>query len=68
MTALIVIVIIAGAGYGYYYSLRRHPYIKCRECKGGGRHVGSVFTYAHGKCRKCGGTGRLDRFGTRFVK
>lgn len=52
---------------GYYFSLRAHPYTKCRLCNGSGRHFGTVYTSAHRRCRKCGGTGRKDRFGVRLV-
>jgi len=67
MAVLIVIVIVAAAGY--YVSLRIHPFTKCKECNGGGKHAGSLFSYAHRKCRKCGGTGRRDRLGVKlFVR
>ena len=64
MAIIIIIGIIVAAGY--YISLRIHPLTKCRECNGGGRHFGAVYTYAHRRCRKCGGTGRQDRLGTRL--
>ncbi|WP_300614141.1 hypothetical protein [Trebonia sp.] len=64
MAVLILIVIVAAAGY--YVSLRIHPFTKCRVCNGGGKHTGSVYTYAHRKCRKCGGSGRKDRLGVRL--
>jgi DnaJ-class molecular chaperone len=51
---------------GYFFSLRVHPYTKCRLCNGRGRHFGTVYTYAHRRCRKCGGTGRKDRLGVRL--
>ncbi len=63
MTLVIIIVIIAAVGY--YGSLRLHPLTKCKVCKGGGRHFGTVYTSAQRRCRKCGGSGRLDRLGTR---
>jgi DnaJ-class molecular chaperone len=63
MAILIVLIIIAAVGY--YISLRVHPLTKCKLCNGGGRHFGSVYTYAQRRCRKCGGSGRLDRLGTR---
>jgi len=66
MTLLIGIVIVAAVGY--YVSLRIHPFTKCSLCKGGGRHFGSVYTYAHRKCSKCGGTGRVDRLGVKLFK
>jgi DnaJ-class molecular chaperone len=61
----IVIILIVIAAFGYYISLRIHPLTKCKLCNGGGRHFGSVYTYAQRRCRKCGGSGRLDRLGTR---
>jgi DnaJ-class molecular chaperone len=64
MTDIIIIGIIAAVGY--FISLRIHPLTKCRLCNGGGRHFGSVYTYAQRRCRKCGGSGRLDRLGTRL--
>ena len=63
MAILIVLIVIAAVGY--YISLRIHPLRKCNLCNGGGRHFGSIYTYAQRRCRKCGGTGRLDRLGTR---
>jgi DnaJ-class molecular chaperone len=64
MAILIVICIIAGIGY--YLSLRIHPLTKCKVCNGGGRHFGTVYTYAQRRCRKCGGSGRQDRLGVRL--
>ena len=64
MVYIILIIIVAVAGY--FISLRIHPLAKCGQCKGTGRHNGSVYTYAHRRCRKCGGTGRKNRFGTRL--
>lgn len=62
----IVIVIVIIAALGYFISLRIHPLTRCRECNGGGRHYGSVYTYAQRRCRKCGGTGRKDRLGVKL--
>jgi DnaJ-class molecular chaperone len=64
MSIVIILVIIFIVGY--YLSLRAHPYTKCRLCNGGGRHFGSVYTYAHRRCRKCGGNGRKERLGYRL--
>jgi DnaJ-class molecular chaperone len=62
----IVIVIVIVAAVGYYISLRLHPLSKCKACSGGGRHWGTVYTYAYQRCPKCGGSGRADRLGTRL--
>jgi len=64
MTIIILIGVIAAAGY--WISLRIHPLTKCKVCNGGGKHVGTVYTYAHRRCRKCGGSGRQDRLGVRL--
>jgi DnaJ-class molecular chaperone len=64
MAILIALGIIIAAGY--FISLRIHPLTKCKLCNGGGRHFGSVYTYAHRRCRKCGGSGRQDRLGVRL--
>jgi DnaJ-class molecular chaperone len=66
LTLSILILIIIVAVVGYFVSLRIHPLTRCGQCKGTGRHSGSVYTYASRRCRKCGGTGRKDRFGKRF--
>ena len=64
MTIIILIVVIVAVGY--YVSLRIHPLTKCNVCSGGGRHFGTVYTYAQRRCRKCGGSGRKDRLGVRL--
>jgi DnaJ-class molecular chaperone len=64
MAILITLGIIVAAGY--FISLRIHPLTTCKLCNGGGRHFGSVYTYAHRRCRKCGGSGRRDRLGVRL--
>lgn len=66
MSFLIIVIILAVVGY--LISLRIHPLVRCRLCKGTGRHFGSVYTYAQRRCRKCGGTGRLDRLGVRLFR
>lgn len=64
---LIVIAVAAAAGAGYYaWSLRIHPWVSCRRCKGG-RRVDRVFRYASGSCTRCGGRGRLPRLGIRVL-
>jgi hypothetical protein len=64
MSILIILSIVVIIGY--YFSLKAHPYTKCRVCNGGSRHFGSIYTYAHRRCRKCGGTGRKERLGVRL--
>lgn len=59
---LIIILVVVG----YFISLRLHPLVKCKVCKGTGRHFGSVYTYAQRRCNKCGGNGRVDRLGVRL--
>jgi hypothetical protein len=53
-------------GVGYWISLRLHPLIDCRTCKGTGRHYGAAFTYASRLCATCGGTARVPRLGARL--
>lgn len=62
----IVVIIVIVAAFGYYVSLRVHPLVKCKMCGGGGRHFGTVYSYAQRRCRKCGGTGRQDRLGVKL--
>jgi DnaJ-class molecular chaperone len=66
MGILIILIIFAVAGY--FISLRIHPLAKCRLCKGTGRHIGGMYTYAQRRCRKCGGSGRVDRLGVRLFR
>lgn len=51
-----------GSAAAYYASLRRHPRIRHRGCKGTGEVRGSVFTWTFRKCPRCAG-GRLIRWG-----
>jgi hypothetical protein len=53
---------------GYLVSVRRHPYRRCRHCRGAGKHFGAVFGFAHRPCRWCGGFGRKPRFGARITR
>lgn len=64
MEVAIIIGIVAAVGY--YTSLRLHPLTKCKACRGGGRHYGTIYRAAYQRCHKCGGTGRVDRLGTRL--
>lgn len=66
MLPLVIIAVLIVAGY--LVSLRVHPYSRCRACKGGGRHWGSVYKYAQRPCRSCGGSGRHDRLGARILR
>jgi DnaJ-class molecular chaperone len=54
------------AGAGIYFasligSAFLHPYVRCRACKGSGRHRGGVFNYAWRPCHVCNGAGRKQR-------
>ena len=62
---LIAIAPVAAAGY-YAWSLRIHPWVSCRRCKGGSRRD-PLFRYARGSCTRCGGRGRLPRLGIRVL-
>jgi hypothetical protein len=58
---LIAAVLILGAGY--WASLRLHPRIACRTCKGAGRFYGAVYTWVWRTCHACLGRGSKIRFG-----
>lgn len=62
-SALVVLLVLALGIAGYAASLRVHPYLRCKACKGSGRDYGAVFRRAFGNCRRCGGTGRRPRLG-----
>jgi hypothetical protein len=49
---------------GYFASIRLHPRIACRKCKGRGRFSGFIYTWAWRWCRKCLGSGRKVRWGS----
>ena len=49
----------------YWFSLRLHPFVKCKACSGTGRHSGMIFGRASRACGTCGGSSRVPRFGVR---
>lgn len=49
---------------GYAASIRLHPRINCRRCKGSGRDYGLVYSWVWRWCRKCLGSGRKVRWGS----
>jgi hypothetical protein len=49
---MIVSVIVAAI---YLSSLRVHPRMRHRRCRGTGEHRGSVFTWTHRRCPGCAG-------------
>ncbi len=51
-----------GLSAAWYASLRLHPRIRHRACRGTGEVRGSVFTWTFRKCPRCSG-GRLIRWG-----
>jgi hypothetical protein len=56
--------LLAGA---YVVSLRVHPWVACRRCKGGRVH-GAFWSRAFGECGACGGRGRRPRLGVRVFQ
>ncbi len=64
---VIVLAVVIAGGY-YAWSLRVHPWVRCRArgCKGGSRRD-RVFKGAYGACRHCGGRGRKPRLGIRVL-
>ena len=58
--------LVAGvAGGNWLWHLRRHPFGKCRWCKGTGQNKGSIRT-RYGRCTHCA-KGERVRFGARLV-
>jgi hypothetical protein len=49
-------VVIGGLLY-LRWDIRRHPYVRCRWCKGSGKHF-SVTRLRYGACHHCDGTGK----------
>ena len=47
----------------YFVSVRLHPRIACRTCKGTGKFYGWIFTWVWRNCHKCLGSGRKVRYG-----
>jgi hypothetical protein len=58
---LIIAASVLGAGYAV--SIRLHPRIACRKCKGSGRYYGWLYSWVFRFCRDCLGTGRKIRYG-----
>lgn len=56
--------ILAGLGLGiiYFSSLRFHPRMRHRACRGTGEHHSALFPWTHRKCGGCQG-GRIIRLG-----
>ena len=57
-----LILAIVGLSAAWYASLRLHPRIRHRACRGTGEVRGAVFTWTFRKCPRCSG-GRLIRWG-----
>jgi late competence protein required for DNA uptake (superfamily II DNA/RNA helicase) len=51
----------------YRASLKRHPYVDCRRCKGTGERRSRLFAHSFGYCPDCVGTGRKVRAGARLL-
>ena len=49
---------------GYFASIRLHPRINCRKCRGRGRFTGFIYTWTWRWCHKCLGSGRKVRWGS----
>ena len=64
MSAFWILILVCG--FGYWASLHLHPSVRCRTCKGTGRHHGTVFTYASRACLACKGASRVARLGVRL--
>ncbi len=64
MGTLVMLLLLGGAGYAV--SLRLHPLVNCRVCKGTGRHSGAFFAYSSRLCGRCGGSTRVPRLGVRL--
>ncbi len=60
VTGLVLAALGLSAAYGA--SLRLHPRIRHRACRGTGEVRGSVFTWTFRKCPRCS-SGRLIRWG-----
>jgi hypothetical protein len=51
-----------GLSVVYGASLRLHPRIRHRKCKGSGEHHSPLFPWTHRRCGRCAG-GRIVRWG-----
>jgi hypothetical protein len=60
-TGLVIASAVLAAGY--FVSVRWHPRIACRTCKGAGRRYGLIYTWVYRFCRDCLGSGRKVRYG-----
>jgi DnaJ-class molecular chaperone len=68
--AVLWIVVALSAALGvtvYAVSLRLHPRVPCRACKGSGKTRDRIWRRATGTCPKCGGAGRKPRLGVRVT-
>ncbi len=54
-------------GVAFIGSLFRHPYRRCRSCKGTGRQPGSMFFWSDRACTSCGGSPRHRRWGVQAL-
>jgi hypothetical protein len=59
--------VLAVIGPLYVLSWYLHPLMRCRKCKGGSRHYGSLHKSKFRFCHKCQGTGRSPRLGARVL-
>jgi hypothetical protein len=58
-----LIIAAAVLAAGYFASIRLHPRIACRTCKGAGRFHGHIYTWVYRLCHDCLGSGRTVRYG-----
>jgi len=63
----VAVLLFAATGGSWLWSLRRHPYTRCRRCDGTGRNSGSTGR-RYGRCRKCKGKPERLRFGARMFR
>ena len=63
VTGFLIAALILGVPYAI--SCRLHPRTAHRACKGTGRHVSPLYSWANRRCQGCGGSGRKVRHGTR---
>jgi hypothetical protein len=64
---LLVAAVLAVPAGLYWASLRTHPYVTCKGCKGSGKVHHRIFKEAKAFCVPCGGTGLVPRLGTRLL-
>ena len=63
----IVAVLVGVLGLVYLISCGLHPYKRCLQCQGTGRHYGAVFTQNSRLCTRCGGRNRIRRGGSHVM-